>query len=141
MTVKLYTATSNTSSRKFKKHLIENKIPYVEQNMDHESLTWEQLSEILLYTENGVEDILSLRSNAYIELIQQGIDFEELTLTELHALVIENPRLIKAPIAVAKNNTLIGFHEESVAMLKSKAERRSSFMEILKQFDMQEVIC
>lgn len=135
MTVKLYTLTSNTSSRKVKAHLEAHGIEHTTQNMDSEPLSWEQLLEILMYTDNGVGDILSYRSKAYSDLTAQGIDFEELSLTELHELLVDFPRLIKAPIVITKNTTLVGFDEETVSFLKSRENRKREYEMILKQFE------
>ena len=135
MTVKLYTLTSNTSSRKVKAHLEDHGIEHTTQNMDNAPLSWEQLLEILMYTDNGVEDIISYNSKSYIDLTKQGVNFEELSLTELHNLVVEFPRLIKAPIVITKNSTMVGFNEETTSILKSREDRKREYEEILKQFE------
>ena len=135
MTVKLYMTTSSTSSRKMKEYLVANNIEHDTQITDHSPLEWEQLLEILMYTDNGIEDILAPRSKAYIDLIKNGMNFDELTLTEFHRLATKHPRLIKSPIIVAKSNTLIGYNEEELSMLKSKKERREMFNLILDRLD------
>ena len=111
MTVKLYLATSNTSSRRIREYLENNNIQYEAQITDHEPLSFEQLKEILMYTDNGIDDIISERSKPYSDLIAQGIDFNDLTLREFHEIAYQHPRLIKAPILVTKNTTIIGYNE------------------------------
>lgn len=133
MTVKLYTLTSSRSSRKAEEFLEDNNIPFVGQSMIHEPLTQEQLFEILSNSENGVEDILSKRSKDYQELTKEGIDFDELKLTELHKLIEGRPRMLRAPIMVKNQMTLVGYHEEEINMLINREDKRKEFQRTLKK--------
>ena len=135
MTVKAYLTTSNGSSRKIREYLESNNIQYEAQITDHEPLSFEQLKEILMYTDNGIDDIISERSKAYSDLTAQGIDFNDLTLREFHQLVYQHPRLLKAPILVAKNTTIIGYNEENLGTLKSRKERKRELSFILDRLD------
>lgn len=132
MTVKLYIMTSSTSSRKAEKFLKDNNIEYNGQNVIHEPLTQEQLFEILTHTENGVDDILSYRSRDYKILSEQGISFDEMSLTELYEWIVEHPRLLRAPIIVAKGTTLVGYNDEEINMLIPKSERKRAMKELLE---------
>lgn len=131
MEAKLYYLTNNLSLRKVRAYLIENGIAYRQQRMSKEALTWDQLVEILSYTENGIEDILSTRSNSYVELTRKGVDFEDITLREFYELLTEHPSLLRSPILVAKNNTLIGFNEGEISVLLPKSVRKQAHQEIL----------
>lgn len=131
MTIKLYTLNHSTSSKKARGFLESKGLIFVEQSMSKESLSWEQLFEILMHTENGVEDILSLRSVDYRELVEQGIDFDELTLTELHYVVQRYPKLLRVPIIVTSNMTMVGYNNEKIQMLSSRGEKKKSFLEML----------
>lgn len=139
MTVKLYVVTSSSSSRKAEKFLKDNDIKYDVQNMIHEHLSQEQLFEILACSENGVDDILSERSRDFKLLSEQGIDFDEMSLTELHEWIVEYPRLLRAPIIVAKGSTLVGYNDEEINMLISRSERKKAMQELLAIADTGEV--
>lgn len=138
MTVKLYILPSSTSSRKTKAFLEENEVEYIEQNMMYNSLSWEQLFEILRHTENGVEDILSTRSKDYMTLTAQGVNFDELSLTELHRVIEGHPKLLKAPIIVAKGETLVGYNEEMISMLGNRKAKKKLYLEALNMIRSKE---
>ena len=138
MTVKLYVLPSNTSSRKMKSFLESKKIKFEIQNMLHETLTWEQLKEILMYAEDGVDDILSTHSKDYKMLSEQGVDFEELTLTMLHGLITEHPNLIKAPIVIAKKTTIVGFSEETTSILDDRKSKKDAYLKVLDMIRLRE---
>jgi Spx/MgsR family transcriptional regulator len=129
---KLYYLSSNRSLRKVVDFLESNQISYESQLMVHNPLSWEQLFEILLHTENGVEDVLSTRSKAYKELIGRGIEFDKLKLTEFHAMVVEYPTLIKSPITVAKNTTVVGYDETEITMLADRKTKKEDLEKMMK---------
>lgn len=131
LSASLYTNGSNESVRKMRKCLIENNIEFYEQNMKNDSLSWEQLLEILMYTDDGIVSILAVRSNIYLELVEQGLDFDSLTLSQFHDLVVEHPTLIKTPIVVAKGKTFIGYRPEDLQMLESRKKRMKRYQEVL----------
>jgi Spx/MgsR family transcriptional regulator len=141
MEAKLYYTMSTRSLKQVRAYLEEQDVNYTSHSLSSATLTWEQLLEILMYTENGVEDILSVRSKDYFELIERGVNFDELTLTEFHELVTDRPRLIRTPILVAKNSTLIGYNEEEMNVLKNRKERKKMFGEFLEIFHMQDEMC
>lgn len=138
MNVKLYTLPSSTSCRKTKAFLESNEVEYIEQNMVHDLLSWEQLFEILMHTENGVEDILSTRSKDYAELIGQGIDFDELSLTEFYYAVQRHPRLLKSPIIVARETTIVGYNEEVISMLSNRKSKKETYDKVLDMIRLEE---
>lgn len=138
MTVKLYVLPSSTSSRKVKAFLESKKIKFDVQNIFNDHLSKDQLFEILEHTENGVEDVLSTISKDYKRLSEQGIDFDELTLTRLHELIVENPRLLKAPIVVAKGMTLVGYSEEIVSMLDNRETKKEAYLKVLDMVRLRE---
>lgn len=138
MSVKLYYVSSSASSRKARKYLVDNNIEFTEQSMILDPLSWEQLFEILRNTENGVEDILSLRSKDYEVLTKQGMNFEELTLTELHKVIEEHPRLLRAPIMTKKNVTLVGYNDEEIETLNNRKDKKKAYYEVLNRIRAEE---
>lgn len=138
MTIKLYTLPSSTSSRKVKSFLQDNNLEFTEQNMYQNPLSWEQLFEILMNTENGVEDILATRSKSYEALSSQGIDFDELTLTELYSVVADHPKLLKCPIMVGKGITMVGYNDEEISMLINRDGKRKAYLDVLDMIRLEE---
>lgn len=133
MSVTLYTLPSSSSSRKAKKFLEDNNISFTVQNMYQEPLSREQLYEILAHTENGVDDIISERSKEYEILKEQGIVFDELSLTGLYKLIRERPKLLKAPIMVKNKLTLVGYNIEEIHMLLNREDKKREFQNVLSR--------
>lgn len=138
MTVKLFVLPSSSSSRKAKKFLEDNNITFSIQNMCYEPLSKEQLFEILAHTENGVDDILADKSKEYGILTEQGVVFDELSLTELHKLFVERPTLIKAPIMVKNKLTLVGYNFEEVQSLLNREDKKKEFQRVLDKIRAKE---
>lgn len=142
MEAKLYYLKPNQSYQKVKKFMDENEIKYITQKTNEDPLTKEQFMEILSYTDNGVEDILSIKSGAYKVLIGQGIDFDELTLNEFYEMVMDYPALVKSPIVVAKSSVVIGYNEDSIGLLSSRKNKRELFQQTLRAaIDVQDDEC
>ena len=55
----------------------------------------DEIKEILMLTDEGIEEIISYRSEAYKDL---DIDFDELRMSDLLDLFIEEPSLIRAQL-------------------------------------------
>lgn len=138
MTAKLYFIGTGSSLKKVRTYLQNNNMSYASQNLKDTPLEWEQLLEILMYTENGIEDILAYKSVEYAELIAQGIDFDDLTLTQFHELVVNQPKLLRSPITVIKNNTFVGYTSEDMTVLQSREERMSGYNQILKTLQLND---
>ena len=84
--IKIYISPSCTSCRKAKAWLEENNLEFVEKNIYHEPLTKEEIKEILMLTDEGTEEIISYRSEAYQDL---ELEIESLSMNELLNLFIE----------------------------------------------------
>ena len=82
--VTLYTSPSCTSCRKAKAWLEEHNIPYVERNIFSESLSIEEIKEILRMTEDGTDEIISTRSKTFQKL---NVNLETLPLQRLYRLI------------------------------------------------------
>lgn len=112
----LYTSTSCSSCRKVKKWLNEKKINYVEKNLLMNKLTINELKKILIYTENGFDDIISSRSK-FIKKNDQKI--EHMPVDDVLNLIIKNPSILKRPIVIheAKQQVLVGYNNEEIELL------------------------
>lgn len=128
--IKLYISPSCTSCRKAKAWLEEHELAFEEQNIYHEPLTKEEIKEILMLTDEGTEEIISYRSEAYKNL---EVDFDELSMRELLDLFIQEPSLIRRPIIMDDRRLQIGFNDEEIRMFLPREIREVGLVEIHKQ--------
>lgn len=130
--IKLYISPSCTSCRKAKAWLEEHELAFEEQNIYHEPLTKDEIKEILMLTDEGTEEIISYRSEAYKNL---DINFDELSMRELLDLFIEEPSLIRRPIIMDDRRLQIGFNDEEIRMFLPREIRDVGLLEIHKQLE------
>lgn len=128
--IKLYISPSCTSCRKAKAWLEEHELAFEEQNIYHEPLTKEEIKEILMLTDEGTEEIISYRSEAYKNL---EVDFDELSMRELLDLFIQEPSLIRRPIIMDDRRLQIGFNDEEIRMFLPREIREVGLLEIHRQ--------
>lgn len=119
--ITLFTTPSCTSCRKAKKWLTEHEISYEERNIFHESLTKDEVMQILQLTEEGVEEIISQRSQVYQRL---DLDLDNMQLDELITLLQENPTLIRRPIMMDDRRLQIGYNEDDIRVFLSRKVRK-----------------
>ena len=129
--IKLYISPSCTSCRKAKAWLEEHGLEYEEKNIYHEPLTKNEIKEILMLTDEGTEEIISYRSDAYQNL---ETDLEDLSMNELLDLFIEEPSLIRRPIIMDDRRLQIGFNDEEIRMFLPREVRNNALLEIHEQF-------
>lgn len=133
MTTEFYYLTSCTSSRKARKILDENQISYTDQNMRAVPLTRKQLLKILAHTESGVYDILSTGGATYKKLAEEGLDFDELSLSELHETIQSHPTLLRSPILVQNGVMMTGYDSDKMdTMIGSRERRERLFADTLR---------
>src|SRR5690625_7609074 len=111
--IKLYVSPSCTSCRKAKSWLEEHNLGYEEKNIYHEPLSKDEIKEILMLTDEGTEEIISYRSQAYQDL---EVDIDTLSMNELLDLFIAEPSLIRRPIIMVVRLLQIGYNEEDIRM-------------------------
>ena len=128
--INLYISASCTSCRKAKAWLEEHELAFEEQNIYHEPLTKDEIKEILTLTDEGTEEIISYRSEAYKNL---DVNFDELSMRELLDLFIEEPSLIRRPIIMDDRRLQIGFNDEEIRMFLPREIREVGLLEIHKQ--------
>ena len=125
--IKLYVSPSCTSCRKAKSWLEEQGLEYEEQNIFHEPLTKNEIKEILMLTDEGTEEIISYRSQAFQAL---DIEIDTLSMGELLDLFIEEPSLIRRPIIMDDRRLQIGYNEEEIRMFLPRKIRQVELAEI-----------
>jgi regulatory protein spx len=109
--VTLYISPSCTSCRRAKAWFDEHHIPYKERNILSEKLTLDEIKNILHFTEDGTDEIISTKSKAYQKL---NINIDSLTLRELYKVIEENPGLLRRPLILDEKRLQVGFNEEEI---------------------------
>lgn len=128
----IYTLPSSTSCRKAIAHLTAMDIPFVIQQMEKNPLSYQELKDILYYTDEGVAEIIA-NSLDKKKLEEEGVDFDEITLSELHYYSIRYPRLIKSPIAISHDRMVIGFDDERYDIFKPRFIRNGIYNKQLQE--------
>ncbi|MFS5339034.1 Spx/MgsR family RNA polymerase-binding regulatory protein [Streptococcus agalactiae] len=109
--ITLFLSPSCTSCRKARAWLSMHEVAFEEHNIITSPLNKEELLQILSFTENGTEDIISTRSKVFQKL---AIDVDELSTSSLMELISENPSLLRRPIILDKKRMQIGFNEDEI---------------------------
>ena len=133
--IKLYVSPSCTSCRKAKSWLEEHDLGYEEKNIYHEPLSKDEIKEILMLTDEGTEEIISYRSQAYQDL---EVDIDTLSMNDLLELFIEEPSLIRRPIIMDDRRLQIGYNEEEIRMFLPREIRDIELAEIHARLDQVE---
>ncbi|ALS02935.1 ArsR family transcriptional regulator [Enterococcus silesiacus] len=126
--LKLYTTNSCTSCRKARRWLIDHEIPFEEKNFGTTPITLDELKNILILTEEGTEDIISIRSKVFQKL---DIDINELPLHALLELVKDNPGLLRRPIMIDEKRLQIGFNEDEIRCFLPRSVRKRELSQTL----------
>ena len=71
-------------------------------------------------SENGTDDIISTRSKIVLE---NDIDFDSMTISELCDFVLANPSILKRPIIVDDRRLQVGYNEEEIRTFIPRAKR------------------
>ena len=118
--IKIYTSPSCSSCRKAKKWFDDHKIPYESKNIFGPDFTDEDIKEVIAKSENGTDDILSTRSKIVVE---NNINFDDMTISQLIAFVRKNPSVLKRPIIVDDHRIQVGYNEEEIRTFIPRARR------------------
>lgn len=109
--VTLYTSPSCTSCRKAKAWLEEHDIPFTERNIFSDSLSLDEIKEILRMTEDGTDEIISTRSKVFQKL---DMNLDQLPMKQLFQLIQENPGLLRRPIILDEKRLQVGYNEDEI---------------------------
>lgn len=119
MDITIYTNNSSTSSRKAVKWFSEHMIPYFEIKINHVGITREQLKEILILTDNGLDDVLK-------RTIKHS-DLNEKNLNSVLDMIVENPNMLRVPIIISGSKMYIGYQEEHIKRFVPNSHRSNNF--------------
>ena len=119
--IKIYTSPSCSSCRKVKKWFDDHKIEYVEKSIFSASLNERDIYEILEKSENGTEDIISMKS----KIMKEGNhDLEKMSMSQLVKFILDNPTILKRPIIVDDSKIQIGYNAEEIRAFIPEEIRR-----------------
>ena len=116
MEIKMYTNMSSASCRKAIRWFSEECISFKEIKLNREGITTKQLKEILILTDNGLDDILKRNVNRVV--------LDELSLNEALEKIVEKPSMLKVPIIISRNKIQVGFKEEYIRAFIPRSHRR-----------------
>ncbi|MDG5470796.1 Spx/MgsR family RNA polymerase-binding regulatory protein [Jeotgalibacillus sp. ET6] len=117
--ITFYTYPSCTSCRKTKKWLKENGVEFNERHLFRETPSYNELLQLLSLTTEGLDEILATRSQSFKNLTQ---DVEDLPLSDVVKLIIEDPKLLKRPILTDGSNMIVGYNPEGLRSLSNKKQ-------------------
>ncbi|AZB42370.1 transcriptional regulator Spx [Bacillus sp. FJAT-42376] len=109
--VTLYTSPSCTSCRKAKAWLEEHEIPYTERNILSDTMSINEIKEILRMTEDGTDEIISTRSKIFQKL---NVNLESMPLQDLYQLIQDHPGLLRRPIMIDEKRLQVGYNEDEI---------------------------
>lgn len=134
MPVRIYTSPSCASCRKAKSWLNQYGIPFTEKNIFVTHPTREEIIRILEMTENGFEDIISMRSKVIKE---SKLDIDEMTMNELLDFIDLHPSILKRPIIIDERRLQIGYNDEEIRIFIPKELRNLDIVEDRHETDCQ----
>lgn len=118
-----FTYPSCTSCRKAKSWLLENGISFEERHLFKNPPTAQELLDIIKMTTNGLDEILSTRSQKFKGLDR---DINDMTVSELLEMLSDEPRLLKRPILTDGENLIIGYNAQAMKkILSPRASKRT----------------
>jgi len=118
--IKIYTSPSCSSCRKVKAWFKEQGIPFIEKNIFVSVLNEKELTDILMKSENGTEDIISNKSKIVKE---KGIDLNSMTVKQLISFIKDNPSILKRPIMVDDKRIQVGYNPDEIRVFIPHAQR------------------
>lgn len=118
----LYTSPGCASCRKAKAWLKDNHIDFIEKNIFTNLLRESEIKYLLSRSENGTQDIISTRSNAFKALNR---DLDDFSLNELVAFIQKNPSVMKRPILLSEKSLVIGYDDDEITTFAPREENNS----------------
>lgn len=109
--ITLYTSSSCSSCRKAKRWFESHNIDYREKNIIGIKLTKNDIINMLKYSENGFEDIISTRSKVFKD---SNLQPEDMKFSELADFIIHNPTILKRPIIINDQIMQTGYNEDEI---------------------------
>lgn len=115
--LKVYISPSCQSCRKVREFFKRRKIPFQEINI-FKDLNYGDLLFLLTKSDNGTDDIISLRSKI---IQQQKIDFNKMKLSETINFILKNPTVLRRPIIVNDQEMQVGYNAYDITSFIPRA--------------------
>ncbi|GAB2028063.1 Spx/MgsR family RNA polymerase-binding regulatory protein [Lactovum odontotermitis] len=119
--IKVYVSTNCSSCKRAKNWLQEHRLEFEVVNLSTTPVLKEELIKILRRSENGLNDIISTRSNSYQNL---NADIEELHFEEMLSLIRQDNSLLRLPIIFDEQHFQVGFTEGRIRQFISPEMRK-----------------
>lgn len=119
--VVFYTYPSCTSCRRVKAWLLENGIAFEERHIFKNSPTPEELMKLSIVSEEGIDSLVSVRSNRYRQL---GINHLDMKFSELLKLLSKEPKLLRRPIVTDGEHVTVGYNIDMLNMIAKRQKGR-----------------
>jgi Spx/MgsR family transcriptional regulator len=113
--IELYVHPTCTSCRNAQAWLDERAIAYERRDFFRDRFTRDELAGVLAMSGLTPRDVLSTRARAYKELVGD----HELTDDQLLDLMIQEPTLMRRPLAVSGGDAVVGFDRQGLEQLTS----------------------
>lgn len=126
--IKLFTQAGCNSSRKARQWFRDHDIAFEEKNFSSAAPTVSELKQILCLTENGLEDIISTRSQSYPAIADK---LPDMSFNETLRLLCAQPQLLRRPIIVGRNKLQVGFNDDDIRQFIPRHIRRLNFQQTL----------
>ena len=126
--IKLYSMTGCGSSKKARQWLINQGLEFEEINLDKDALSYEDFLKILSLTEEGIEDVISRRSQSFSKL---GSALDSMSISELFKMVEENRTLLRRPLIIDEQRLQVGFNDDNIRKFLPRKVRRIEIQEAL----------
>lgn len=126
--IKLFTQAGCNSSRKARQWFRDHEIAFEEKNFTTSAPTVNELKQILSLTENGLDDIISTRAQAYPSIADK---LPDMSFNETLHLLCNQPQLLRRPLIVGPNKLQVGFNDDDIRQFIPRHIRRMSFQRTL----------
>ena len=123
--IKIYVSPTCSSCIKVKKWFSDQQIPYIEKNINSQALSENELKDLLIKSENGTDDIVSLRSKVIKE---KNVKFDDMSISEMIQFIRQNPTVLRRPIMVDDSHIQVGYDTDQMATFIPKALRSKEFV-------------
>lgn len=117
--VTFFTYPSCTSCRKTKKWLAAHSVDVEERHLFRDTPTKAELLSLLSMTTDGLDELLAMRSSTFKSL---NVDIEEMPLSDVVELLIQNPRLLRRPILTDGQSLVVGYNPEKLRSLTNNKQ-------------------
>jgi len=121
--VVFYTYPSCTSCRRVKAWLLEHGVMFEERHIFKNPPTPEELMQLSTISEEGIDSLVSVRSNQYREL---GINHLDMKFSELLKLLSNEPKLLRRPIISDGESVVVGYDVDMLNMIAKRQRTRKT---------------